>query len=424
MLIIPTEEGKRLFGPRLLPDGDSLLFSMGPEGRFDDDQIVVQSLSTGERKVLVSGGSDARYLPTGHLVYALGDGLLAVRFDLETLSVAGGAVPLVQGVRRANGTQTGAANYGVSNDGTLVYIAGSGGTFTTKLLWMDREGGEEIIELEDGDYSVPKISPDNNRLVFESEDSVGNSDIWTYNVALGIPTRLTFEPGFNERPHWTPDGQRIVYSLSQDGGGLFSRAADGTGQLERLTTSEGSEEHIPAAVAADGSEVIYLTDGPGVNGDIYAVSLDGEHTSRLILGSPFDVTEADLSPNGRWIAYVTDESGDDEVYVRPYPNVDEGRWQVSRGGGTNVRWGPDGRELFYRSGFTMWVVGVDDETSFSHGLPEALFIWSMGGPRFDVSPSGDRFVVVAGGTSSGESSVFAIVQNWFEDLKRLAPQPE
>ena len=178
-LIIPTEDGTQVYGPRLLPDGDSVLFSVGPPDDWDAAQIVVESLSTGERKVLVEGGNDARYLPTGHLVYAFEEGLFAVAFDLDNLTVSGGVVPLVQGVLRA-GNRTGAANYGVSENGTLVYLPGGGADEPRTLVWVDREGREEAIPAEPSAYGHPHISPDGMRVALDDRRE-GGSYLWVWD---------------------------------------------------------------------------------------------------------------------------------------------------------------------------------------------------------------------------------------------------
>ena len=422
-LIIDAADGESIYGPRLLPDGDSVLFSVGTPGDWDSAQVVVQSLSRDERIVLVDGGNDARYLPTGHLVYALRDDLLVERFDLDTLTTSGGPVPVLQGVWRA--AATAAANYGVSNEGALVYVAGGEVAETRALVWMDRDGSEDrLTGLEPGDYKDPRVSPDGQRLAFTATDD-GNTDVWTYDLERGIPTRLTFHEARDEYPLWTPDGRRIVFWSERDGGGLFLRNADGTGQPERLGELIGSQTQIPTSFLADGSELIFFTQGGGALSDLYALSLNGEVAPRMIIASDFDEDGADVSPNGRWIAYTTDASGEDQVYVQPYPNVDDGKWQVSPDGGENVLWGPDGRELFYRRRGALMVVGIEDEPNFSFERPVELF--SSGFPAaygFDLSPDGQRFVRLDQGGTMGAAAQIIVVQNWFEEVNRLAPPSE
>ena len=178
---------------------------------------------------------------------------------------------------------------------------------------------------------------------------------------------------------------------------------------------------IPSSFLPDGSQLIYYTQGGPVISDLYALSMDGEHTSELILGTEeFDEEVADVSPDGRWLVYHSNESGQDEVYVRPYPNIDEGKWQVSRDGGQNPVWGPDGRELFYRSLNMLMVVSIEDQPSFLPGLPEELFSWSRAngtGVTYDVSPDGQRFLLNRAGDTEEAASQIIVVQNWFEELR-------
>ena len=208
-LIIPAEDNAEIHGPRLLPDGDSVLFSEATAGDWDTARIVVHSLSTGERTVLVHGGSDARYLPTGHLVYVLGDGLFAVAFDADSLAVSGGAVPLVQGVMRSS-VDMGTANYSVSAGGTLAYVPGSEFIAQPRtLVWMDREGREEAIAVPPRTYASARLSPDDTRVALEIRDQ--ENDIWIWDFDRETLQRLTFDAGMNRGPIWSPDGERVAF---------------------------------------------------------------------------------------------------------------------------------------------------------------------------------------------------------------------
>jgi serine/threonine-protein kinase len=423
-LIIPEEQ--RVYGARLLPDGDSVLFSLRQSGDWDTAQIVAQSLSTGEREVLIEGGSDAHYVPTGHIIYALGGSLFAMAFDPDSLTVSGGAVPLLQGVRRATNGRTGAAFYGVSEDGTLIYVSGAPVNDLSTLVWVDRNGRQEPFGIEPRDYFAPGLSPDGRSLAFSVSETDQNSDVWTYDLTRGIPTRLTFEEGIDGIPLWTPDSQRIVFYSGRDGGGLFWMAANGTGEAERLTTKTGPTYHAPMSFLPDGSQLIYAT-REGDQWDLYALSMDGDHTPELLLGTEFNELYPAFSPDGRWLAYSSNESGQGEVYVRPYPNIDDNKWRVSRDRGAEPVWGPDGQELFYRVFNTLMVLSVEDEPSFLPGLTEELFTWDQQagpGSTYDVSPDGQWFLMNISGEIAGTATQIIVVQNWFEEVRRLAPAAE
>ena len=431
-LIIPAEDGTQVYGPRLLPDGDSVLFSVGLQGDPDAAQIVVQSLSTGERTVLVEGGYDARYVPTGHLVYALGDGLFAVAFDADSLTVSGGAVPLVQGIMRAGGA-TAAANYGISEDGTLVYARGTVAGGGRTLVWVDREGRQEPINVPSRNYLYAQLSPDGTRVALADFDE--ELDTWIWDLERETLQRLTFDPDFNVTPVWSPDGQRVAFSQIVDGKQeIYWQAADGSGSPEPLT--EGSAiDMLPTDLSPDGTALLYMSNDDPV--DIWMVPVEGPATAGVqLLAGPADERSASVSPDGRWLAYQSDESGQHEIYVRPFPEVDTGRWQISTGGGTSPLWGRDGRELFYYvdgEGPTdvVMAVTVESEPIFRPGAPEMLFqgpypFPPVHGSFYDVSLDGQRFLMItfAGAVSQGESAQIIIVENWLEELKRLAPIPE
>jgi len=429
--IIEIEVDRRPYGARLLPDGDSVLFSVGPQLQPDGAQIVVQSLSTGERSVLVDGGNDARFLPTGHLVYALGDGLFAIAFDLDTLTVSGSPVPLAQGLLRPGGGLTGTANYGVSDDGTLVFVIGDNLLVERSLVWVDRRGGQEPLDVPGETFNFVQLSPDDSRVAFST--FAEGQDVWVWDVERATSQRLTFDPGTNSAPVWSPDGQRLAFSREVSGiQEIFWQDADGSGSAEPLT--EGSATGMRATdLSADGTVLLYMSAvSPG---DVWMVPTGGPPTvGEPLLASPADERSARLSPDGRWIAYQSDESGEYQIYVRPFPDVDTGRWQISYEGGSSPIWGPGGSELFYFdqvAGTDDAVVSVSVESaeSFTAGTPEVLFRGNFpetgfGGAFYDVTSDGQRFLMIrirAGGDISGEPPQIIIVENWFEELERLAP---
>ena len=443
-LVIPAEEGERVDGPQLLPDGDSVLFSVTTAvglDRWDQSQIVVQSLATAERTLVWQGGSDARYVPTGHLVYALEDGLFAVAFDVDRLEVSGGPVSMIDGVVRAvAGTQNSAtSNYGVSDQGTLVHvetggIGFAGGPTTSALrtlVWVDREGREEPLGAAPRPYSYPRLSPDGTRVAVDSRDP--ESEIWVWDIARETLTRLTFDPGFDRFPLWSPDGRRIAFSSQRDGsrGNLFWQAADGTGQAERLADERDSNSQVfPTSFSPDGTRLLVYGDpNNSQEDDIGIVSLEAEVGVSPLVQTTFDERNAEVSPGGRWLAYESAESGQLEIYVRPFPDVDAGRSQVSTGGGMQPLWARDGRELFYRVGEAVMVVSIQAGSEFAAGSPALVFeepyLVGPGGRAYDIAPDGRRFLMLkeeASGDSLGvQPDRLVVVENWFEELRQRVP---
>jgi serine/threonine-protein kinase len=416
-IVVAAEPGERLHGPELLPDGDSILFS-ATTTNWDAAEIAVASLATGERTILLRGGSDARYLPSGHLVYAREDDLFAVPFDLATLSVTGGAQPLVQGLVRA-GNLTAAANYGIADDGTLAYV--SGGTLTgnnVSLVWTDRDGSETDVGMAPCDCFDLALSPDGTRVaVAEFDPERGESDIWIWSFGERTRTRLTFEMGVQVLPVWRPDSRGIVYTSG--GEGILERAADGTGSAE-LLLEWGTQGFGSFGIDGNGDVILV---GPG---DLVVLKLSGDGAAQL-LATGFVEDQPELSPDGRWLAYQSDESGRPEIYVRPYPDVDAGKWQISDGGGTEARWSPDGSRLYFLGATEMMATEVELEPAFRRQTPTPLFAldaYDRGGVRnYDLGADGERFLMRRRGASpeATQQARVVIVQNWVDELERVVP---
>ncbi len=369
----PTEivkvENETIIHPQILPDGKSILFTrISPAPA----KVMVQSLQSGERKELFEGDT-AKYLSTEHIVYAAGNNLLAVPFDLNTLKVAGGSVPLVEGVMRTGG----APQYAVSDSGTLVYVPGTAGAAFAghTLVWVSRDGKEEPLPAEPHDYSTARISPDGTKVALQFRTD-GNMTIWIWDLVRETMTRLTFDvPAIF--PVWAPNGKRVVFASSRDGAlKVYWKTADGTGNDEPIAMdSVPGNQGIPAAWSSDGKTLVlignYLTGASSA--DIGALSMEGDHKYRPLLKEKYNEFQPQISPNGRWMEYASDESGQVQIYVRPFPEVDGGRWQVSTSGGDSPLWSRDGRELFYHSGNAVMAVPVKTEPTFSRETPRTLF---------------------------------------------------
>ena len=425
-LIVPSTQGEGIRNPRLLPDGDSVLFSTTSIGSAEDEQVVAQSIATGERTVLISSGSDARYLPSGHLVYALQDGLYAVAFDLETLTALGVPVQLGQGLRRSPGTRS--ANYGVSDDGTLVYMTGGSAADVRTLLWVDREGNEEPIAAPPRAYQSPRLSPDGTvvALTVQGQDL----DIWTWDLIRETSTRLTFDPGADRFPVWSPDGRRIAYSAEAATDDpntiLVWKAADGSGTAEQLAGS--SRQIFSTSFLPDATGILVFGELPSssFNDDIAVVPRNGSGQITTLLDSPAFEAMPEISPDGRWLAYVSNESGNDEIYVRPFPDVGAGLWQISTDGGSEPLWARNGEELFFRRDGAVVAVRIQTDPVFSVGNPEVILEGPylqgiLGGRSYDINADGDKFLMLATITDESAAPQIVIVQNWVEELKRIVP---
>jgi len=405
-------EGTYSFGnPQLLHDGKAVLFTiLGTPNR-----IAVLSLETGEQRILIENGKQAKYLETGHLIYEQSGNLMAAFFDPETLEVTSTAIPVLQGVRQ---DALRFVDYAVSDEGTLVYVPEGGGLRT--LVWVDREGQEERLGADPRDYTDPRISPDGLRLAITVNDS-GGGDVWIYDLEREIPTRLTFDPALDHWPIWTPDSQRVVFDSTREGANhnLFWKAADGTGPVQRLTTSPNSQGAY--SFSPDGKSLVHNETSTSRN--LHVMSMEDEFTSQPLLHDEFTENAAAISPSGRFIAYESNESGQFEIYVRPFPNVDDGKWQISRDGGVSPVWHPKEQELFYFDGRVLEVVSFKTQPTFTAGSPAVLFTGNFqndpGNRQYDVAPDGQRFLMIK--QELAERTQIHLVLNWFEELKRLVP---
>jgi serine/threonine protein kinase len=417
------EKSLSCWAPQILPDGKSVLYAGARS-------IKVQSLKSRESKELFAGVY-ARYLPTGHIVYSLPDsnGIFAVPFDPDRLEVKGGPVPIVEGV--ANGY-----HFAISESGTLVYIPGKASKAQSDqrtLVWVDRKGKEEPIAAPPNNYEDSHLSPDGTKVAFEIQAG-DKSDIWIWDLLRETMSRLTFD-GASICPLWSADGKRIAFASERENKvGIYWKPADGTGGEEKLGSPSGQAYMIPWSWSKDAKTLVTIEDSSdGTGRNIGAISMEGDRKSSQLLHEKYSETAPQISPDGRWMAYCSAESGSAEVYVRPFPDINAGKWQVSGKGGECPLWAPDGRVLFYQIGDAMMAVAVETEPTFKAGKPEPLFRgayahWSdTEGHPFDIHPDGKRFLMMKPTASTGAAPATAgprrinFVVNWFEELKQRVP---
>ncbi len=423
-LVIPAQAGaENMWGPQLLPDGESVLFTLrsGATTAWDQAQLVAQSLRTGERTVVWQGGSDVRYVPTGHLVFVQGSTLYAMAFDPDRLEAHGAPVPVVQGVRR-EGLQVATAQYAVSNAGTLVYVPGAASDLRTLAL-VDRSGTVHPLDLPPGAYIHPRLSPDGAQLTVGTEDG---GEVWVYDLrSRGALRRLTFGGG-NFFPIWTLDGQYITFQSNRDGDrAIYRQRADGSGSAERVTrVASGDAAHEPESWSPDGTLSFDLFGATGGQG-VWTLPAGGDRTPTRFVDEPAIVEKhSAFSPDGRWLAYM-DSTEQPRVFVQPFPPTGA-LYQLSPDGGRAPVWSRDGRELFYHDQRSnrLLVVRVTTSPGVTFSAPTALPIEGTVHPllqrNFDVTPDGQQVLVVLPASTDGDTRPrIQVVQNWFEELTRL-----
>jgi Tol biopolymer transport system component len=397
--------------PQFLPDGKHFLylaFGTAPGA----GAIYAASLDSKERKLILNNTTDAIYASPGYLLFNRQGTLMAQPFDAARLQLGGEAVPIAEGVLAIQ--ITGRAAFTVSDNGVLAYRSG-GGTVPLTLAWVSRNGTEQRIAAPAHNYVLPRLSPDGQRLAVGIEEAEGQ--IWVYDLSRDALTRLTFEGTGNVDPVWTPDGKRIVFKGNRNR--LFWQPSDGSGAAEELTSSELSSNNVPGSWSPDGQE-LSLTEDRAVR-KIWILPLK-DRKPHLFVDTPTYDTAPRFSPDGHWIAYSSNESGRYEIYVRPYPGPG-GKWQISTEGGSEPVWNPKGHELFYRQGQKMIAVDYSAQPMFSVGKPKMLFEGPYvptprSFPDYDVSPDGQRFLMVKAPEQAQAPAPINVVLNWYEELKQ------
>ena len=432
-LIIPMKEGESMHGPQRLPDGETILytFATGNTGAagatWERAQVVAHSLRTGERKTLVQGGMEGRYVTSGHIVYAVRGVLFAVPFDARRLAVTGGPVPLVQGVRTDGST----VHYSVSDTGSLVYVPGavSGDTLQLDLAVIDPiKGSTEPLKLPGGQYETPRVSPDGRQVAFGVDDGKEQM-VWIYDLsATTAMRRLTFG-GKNRYPIWSADSSRVAFSSDREGDlGIFWQRADGAGTAERLTKAEPGTSHLVNAWSPDGKWFLYsVTKGADVSlwtfsiQDRKAIAFDGVQSKAPV--------NAVISPDGHWVVYQSTETGIAQLFAQPIP-PDGTRYQITKTPTSTIYplWSRDGKSLFYipsRQQFAMVSITTSPTFAFSNPTPLPRGAFADGGPttirNYDLTRDGRLLAVVAARSVDSEATrtpQLQVVLNWQEELKQ------
>jgi Tol biopolymer transport system component/tRNA A-37 threonylcarbamoyl transferase component Bud32 len=411
--------------PQVLPGGKDVLFTIqvGSGSSYDDARIAVLSLETGKWRTLLTGGSYARYVPPGHIVYARAGSLIAVPFDLSRMEVRGAPVPVQEGVVTTVLT-SGGAEYDVTPSGLLAYVPGTAKAPVRSLVWVDRTGNAKTLPAPPRVYNAPHLSPDGKELAVVINDD-GDLAVWIYEFARNTLTRLTFGPGISSSPVWTPDGRRIIYNKRTTTGSpsFYWKLADGSGKEEALSGREFDDPGVAPIVASpDGKTLLFVTHNAAGEQAIEALSLDGSYKVQPFLQSSFNLNGPRFSPDGRWVAYMTDESGRREVCVQPFPRPG-GKWMISTDGGESPRWARNGREIFFFAGDEVMSVGVETQPAFKPGTPRALFSAAgyLGYGNYDVAPDGEHFLMIKQEDISTSPRELNVIVNWSDELARRVP---
>jgi serine/threonine-protein kinase len=400
--LAPSQTDNNHVAPHVLPGGRVVLYSVHSSAK-----MMAITLATGTQKE-VTEGYWPQYLRSGHLVFVRGTSLWAVPFDPKRVELTGTAVRLLDGV---------IAGPAIGRDGTLVYLSGVPGG--VQLVWVDRQGREEPVDLPPAAIQDVALSRGGRQLATSHGVWPEPLGIWIYDIARKTSSKLTTERGLSVFPLWSPDGAQVLYGSTFAGPrNVYRRSADGAGQAVRLTKLD--IQHSPWGWSKDGRTLVIQLLRPQTSWDVASVPADGGDATMLVETPGLDL-EAAVSPDGRWIAYSSNASGTYQIFVRPFPKVNETSWPISTAGGREARWSRDGRELFYREGQAIMRVPIEAGSTFAPGRPELVlkgnYLTTRGNKAWDVGPDG-RFLMMK--EVSAQYSV-NVVLGWMDDLKARVP---
>jgi Tol biopolymer transport system component len=410
--------------PQVLPGSQAVLFTAhNIRGNYDDATIELLSLRTGEHKAIHRGGFSPRYLPSGHLVYLHQNALFAGRFNLARLALMGTPVRVLDDIFSTNFL---GGYFAFSQTGTLAYLGGRAAQSGPSLYWLESSGKMQLLHAPSGIFTAPRFSPDGKRLALSVSNGPGQ-DIYVLDLERDATSRVSFLPGLNSNPLWSPDGKYIVFrSMSPALPGTYWVRADGSGEAQRLT--DGKLAETPTSFSPEGKRLAFYGDG------IWTAPIEGDRDHprpgklEPFLRTSAYVVDPQFSPDGRWLAYVSNETGRLEVYVRPFPGPG-GKWQISSGGGLFPIWSRNRPELFFKSpaGLIMVAGYTAKGDTFEIGRPR---VWSEKSvlvnnlPTYDLEPEGKRFAVLLPPEYAGEQkpvTQVTLLLNFFDELRRRVP---
>jgi serine/threonine-protein kinase len=431
LVTVDREQGELVQNPVLLPGRRAVVFTLTTDGGAQRS-VAAQALQPGSRRVLIADGTDGRYMDTGHLVFADAGTLMVAPLDLASLRITAPPLPVAQRVREQSVVRS--SDFVVSQNGALVYRTIP--RPSRMLVWLARDGGRE----PEGAPSLPygyaaRVSPDGGKIAVTVDDE--DSELFVWDMASQTFTRLTFNPGPDWSPVWTPDSRRIMFaSGSGVGTSILSKSANGTGAVELLLDS-GAEVSVPNALERHAGQLVYrrptFVSASGTqDNDLWVLALDGTPAAKPLLATEHQELNADISPDGRWLAYQSNETGRFEIYVRPFPQVGDGRWQVSTSGGVQPLWSPSGDELYYLSSGRLLSAPIAAGETLSIGLSSVVLDtlpyvpYERSGRSYDIAPDGERFLFVSTAATISDNPAegadrYEVVLNWAEELKRLVP---
>jgi len=409
--------------PQVLPDGKSVIFTVGlldsPDS-YEHANIEAVILATGERRVVLQGANMARYVSTGHLIFARGGSLFAVAFDPDSLTTRGTPQSIVQNV--ASDQTTGAAHFSIAGDGTLAYVRGGGVVNFRRVVWADRSGNFQPVNIPTGQYNDISVAPDGSAFALIAGSS-GSGDVWVYDFARATFTRFTFTTR-NASPIWSADSKTIFYSQVDETGTsttIMRKPADASREAEPVVSIKDTA--YIKAIRLDGASAIFDFQLNANSADVLECALTQGAKPTPIVATPFNSYASALSPDGRWLAYQSSDNGGPQIYVRDLSSAG-GLQQVSAEGGEEPRWSHDGRELFFRNNDIFMSAQVETSPSFKSGTPHRLFngiynLRSASGVSYAVDPKGGRFLMIR--TAEDTTAQVEVVVNWFDELRRLLP---